>query len=84
MDAYYFTFHSMTQAQTAASLLQRYGISAKFLRAPKAISSTGCGYAVQTGLNNAYDAINILRHAGVIPRRIFRTAGSGNIMEVSL
>lgn len=84
MDAYYFTFHSMTQAQTAAFVLQKHGFTAAFLRAPKAISTTGCGYAVQIGLTDAYGGIYVLRNAGVFPQKIFRIHRNGDTREVSM
>lgn len=84
MDAYYFTFHSMTQAQTAAAMLARHGNRAVFLRAPRAISVNGCGYAVQVSLADVYGAIYILRSGGISPQKVFRTAESGEAREVFL
>ncbi len=84
MDAYYFTFQSMTQAQTAAAALQRHGYSAIFMRAPKRISMTGCGYAVQIRLTDIYSALSVLGNSAMIPKKIFRSAGNGDVTEVFL
>lgn len=84
MDSYYFTFHSMTQAQSASAVLQRHGMMNVFMRAPKAISMTGCGYAVQVTLPEIYGAIHALRSAGIFPKKVMRHTDSGDYREVFL
>lgn len=84
MDAYYFTFQSMTQAQTAAVALQRHGYSAIFMRAPKRISMTGCGYAVQIQLSDIYSALSVLRNSAISPKKIFHSTLNGDVTEVFL
>ncbi len=82
MDTYYLTFQSMTQAQTAAMLLQQHGFETTAQRAPKGISLSGCGYAIQLGLSDVYGAIFVLRSKGVFPRRFFRANSYGDMKEV--
>ena len=82
MDAYYLTFQSMTQTQMAAAILQNHGFSATPLRAPKAISTSGCGYALQLWPSDVYGALIILRSKGASPRRVFRTGSDGDAKEV--
>ena len=84
MDAYYFTFHSMTQAQMAAAILRRHGLSADLVRAPKSISVAGCGNALQLKPSDGYNGLFILRNDGASPRKIFRTDRVGNAREVFL
>lgn len=84
MDAYYFTFQSMIQAQTAAAALQRHGYSAIFTRAPKKISVTGCGYAMQIRLSDIYSVLSVLQNSGLFPKKIFRSAVNGDVVEVFL
>lgn len=81
MDAYYLTFQSMTQTQTAAAALQEHGFAATPLRAPKAISVSGCGYAVQLWPSDVYGALFVLRSKGVSPRRVFRIGSNGEAKE---
>ena len=84
MDSYYFTFQSMTQAQTATAVLQQRGLSAIFMRAPKAISITGCGYAVKFWASDAGYVYSILLRYGVFPQKTFREKQSGFVEEVFL
>lgn len=84
MDAYYFTFRSMTQAQIAAQRLKHHGITAVFLRAPKSLSHTGCGYALQVDPTDVHGVVFILRNAGIYPWRLFRSLKNGEAQEVFL
>lgn len=84
MEAYYFTFRSMTQAQTASHKLKTHGLSAVFLRAPKALSASGCGYAVKTDAVHVHGAVLILRNAGIDQWKLFRTFENGTLQEVFL
>lgn len=84
MDAYYLTFQSMTRAQSAAGRLQQHGVVAGFLRAPKAISDLGCGYAVQVGRTDVQGALFLLKSAGIYPRKIYRITPIGDVEEVFL
>lgn len=84
MDAYYITFQSMTQAQTAMAVLQRQGIMAEYLRAPRLISSAGCGYALELKPSDIYGAMFILRNREIFPGKVFRITRSGDVREVFL
>ena len=84
MEAYYFTFRSMTQAQTAFRSLKSHGISATLLRAPKTLSHTGCGYAIQVSVSDVHGTALILRNAGIYPWRLFRSQEYGEAQEVFL
>ena len=84
MEAYYFTFQSLTQAQTAAAVLQRHGLPAVLVRAQKAMSVRGCGYAVRVSLTDAYAVNMLLRNAGVFPLKILRILNNGETREVFL
>ena len=84
MDAYYLTFQSMTQAQTAASILRRHGLIGEFLRAPKLISSTGCGYALQLKPSDLYGGMFILKNEGMPPKKVFQIGGNNHVREVFL
>ena len=84
MEAYYLTFQSLTQAQTAAAALQAHGFTAEILRTPKIISSSGCGYALQLRPSDVYGGIFVLRSKGAVPQRIFRINSAGIVKEVFL
>lgn len=47
MFDYYFTFRSITAAQRAQIALEKDGLYSLLLRAPRAMSSRGCGYALK-------------------------------------
>lgn len=81
MDAYYLTFQSMTQTQTAAAKLREHGITATPLRAPKSISVFGCGYALRLLPPDVLAALFVLRSKGVSPRRIYQIASNGDVKE---
>lgn len=84
MEAYYFTFQSVTQAQSGIAVLQRHGIPAKLVRAQRIISASGCGYAAELRVTDVYGAAFILQNAGVVLQKIFRITAGGVAGEVFL
>ena len=84
MFDYYFTFRSMTAAQQAVMLLNKNGLFASFLRAPRALSAKGCGFAVRVLFQNGTDAAMMLRKAGAIYEKVFQMNASGAWMEAYL
>ena len=84
MYEYYFTFQSITYAQTALSELFRVGIFAELIRTPKRMSSMGCGYAVKVRSGDGYPAYAALRSAGIAPLRSFRVYPDGRSEVTSL
>lgn len=84
MVYYLIICRSLTYAQRAAQVLERAGISAHILRAPKAISGEGCGHAVKVSERNLADALVVLCRGGIPPRQIFIAAGDGSYKEVRL
>ncbi len=81
---YYFTFRSMTAAQQAVMELNKSGLFASLLRAPRALSSMGCGYAVRVSLQNGTAAALVLRKAGIIFAKTFQMDASGVWREAYL
>lgn len=81
---YYFTFRSMTAAQQAVMELKKSGLFASLLRAPRALSSMGCGYAVRVAFQNGSAAALVLRHASVAFTKTFQADKSGGWREVLL
>ena len=81
---YYFTFRSMTAAQQAAAALNKSEIFASLLRAPRALSSMGCGYAVRVAFQSGPSAAAILHKSGVSYIKSFQMDISGYWKEVYL
>lgn len=79
---YYFTFRSMTAAQQAVMELKKSGLFASLLRAPRALSSMGCGYAVRVAFQNGSAAALVLRHTAADFTKIFQSDTSGGWREV--
>ena len=84
MFDYYFTFRSMTAAQLAVTELNKSGISSSLLRAPKAISSMGCSYAVRVSYHNGPAAALILRQTGIAFTKVFHLDDSAIWKEAFL
>ena len=84
MFDYYFTFRSMTAAQQAAMYLNKNGLFASLLRAPKVLSEKGCGFSVRILLQNGSDAAMILRKAGIYYEKVFQMSASGVWTEAYL
>ncbi len=83
MNAYYFTFRSMTKAQEAAMELSKLGISATFSRSPKAVSDLGCGYAVRVDLSGGWSVARALRNLGIRFEKVVQIS-NGTAREVWL
>lgn len=77
MYEYYFTFPSVTFAQRALSELVQKGIAAELIRAPKRISSYGCGYALKVSASDGYVASAVMRSAGIRPSKSIRVYFDG-------
>lgn len=64
------------------NLLERSGITARYLRPPADLSSRGCGYAVRIGANHLQMAVGLLRPQGLEPIRIYSSGEDGVYREV--
>lgn len=74
---------SLTYAQRSARTLERTGIAASVMRAPRSISTRGCGYCVSVSAKNAARAAEILENAGLKPERIYRREADGTYREAA-
>lgn len=81
---YYFTFRSITAAQQAVMELIKSGLSAYLLRAPKALATKGCGYAVRILFQSGTLAASVLRKSGISYMKCFQMGISGEWKEVCL
>lgn len=79
-----FMFRSLTYAQRSARALERAGLHASVIRAPKSVSTRGCGYCAVLGERYGRRALNLLEEAGLGPEKIYRRDPEGNLEEVRL
>lgn len=84
MFDYYFTFRSVTYAQRAQQLLTGAHISSAMMRAPKAMSSKGCGYALRIRASAAAHAADVLQNGGVPYSAVYRMRPDGTAETVAL
>jgi len=83
MTHYLILFHSMTQAQRAARLLERKGITAYVVKAPMKLTERGCTYALSLN-RRASEAAELLRASGLRMGKQFRTEDGEHFEEVRL
>ena len=83
MSHYLLLTRSITHAQRMADLLERSGITARYLRPPVSVSSKGCGYAVRIGGKHLHAAIGVLRPQGLEPVRIMYAGEDGVYQEIT-
>ena len=84
MNEYVFTFRSLTQAQKAAAVLTKLGISCGILRTPSALSDMGCGYGIRVRELSASSVAMVLRQQGIAYGKSFRVGEDGRAREVWL
>ena len=75
---------SLTYAQKAARALERAGITASILRAPKEISKEGCAYCVKVSDRKLETALTILKTTGTRVIGVYRQDLGGEWREVFL
>lgn len=82
MMQYLIMCRSMTYAQRSAATLERAGISARVVKAPQGLSSSGCGYGVS--LYRRFDeARNLLKKNGLLNGKIFFRDDDGEFREIN-
>ena len=81
---YLIVCRSLTYAQRTAAVLERAGITAHILRAPKSIDSEGCSHAVKVSERNLSLALTLLTREGLSPKRVYIVSADGTYNEVFL
>ena len=66
---------SITHAQRMAAVLENRGIKAFIARAPEGTDPRGCGYGVRLQQDKERQAKDILLHAGIRVRTVYRKDG---------
>lgn len=84
MLTYLILYSSLTRAQQAAVILDRERIGNRLTRAPKAVSTQGCGHSIRLGQGDLARALSVLERMELSPRRVYVTAGEGRYEEVAL
>ena len=84
MVYYLIICRSLTYAQRTASVLERVGITAHILRAPRAIAVEGCSHGVKIAQRRLPDALVALNRASLTPQRVFIMEADGSYQEVRL
>lgn len=82
MTQYLIMCTSLTYAQRAKKLLERYGISTALVKAPQGLNTMGCGYALSLH-KNLNEAVAILKKNNLLKGKIFMR-DEGEYMEVKL
>lgn len=83
MVYYLIICRSLTYAQKTAAVLERAGITAHIMRAPKLVSESGCSHAVKVSERNLMDALQILKRVRLSPERVYVMSADGSYKEVS-
>lgn len=84
MVYYLIICRSLTFAQKTAAALERVGITAHIMRAPKIVSESGCSHAVKVSERRLADALQVLNRVGLSPERVYIMSADGSYKEVSL
>ena len=75
---------SLTYAQRGVRLLERAGISAYLVRAPRLIAQAGCAYCIKVSQRWLERAGELMRGAKLVPRGIYQQLEDGSYEEVSV
>ena len=73
---------SLTYAQRGVRLLERAGISAYLVRAPRLIAQAGCAYCIKVSQRWLERAVELMREAKLVPRGIYQQLEDGSYEEV--
>lgn len=84
MVYYLIICRSLTYAQRTAQILNRVGIVAHIMRAPRSIAGEGCSHGVKIAQRRLAEALILLNRAGLPPSRVYLTAPDGSYQEVRM
>ncbi len=78
------TFRSVTPAQRAEQLLQRFGIGCRIQRTPRWMEKQGCGYSLRVSYTDADQCAELLRQREIPFRKIYTLNEEGRFEELRL
>lgn len=84
MVYYLIICRSLTYAQKTQAALERAGVTAHIMRAPRSIIGTGCSHAVKVSERRLADALMALKRVDMSPQRVYIMSADGSYKEVSL
>lgn len=84
MVYYLIICRSLTYAQRTAAILERAGITARVLRAPRSIAGEGCSHSVRVAERHLSRGLVLLHRANLNPKQIYMTEADGSYREVDL
>ena len=84
MRVYFITVRSVTFGQRAESVLRKGGIGVSLQRTPRWMEEQGCGYCLRLRTEDVMNAVQLLRAAQVLFRRVYVQGRDGEIEEVRL
>lgn len=70
MEKYLIMCRSMTHAQRSQRLLERNGIMSSVIKAPTALTHSGCGYALILR-HHGQDGIRLLKEAELLSGKVY-------------
>lgn len=82
MRSYFITFRSVTFAQRGESALHNAGISCVLQRTPRWMEAQGCGYCLKLRMQDAKQAVELLRQKQVPFRKLYVQQEDGEVEEV--
>lgn len=84
MKFYYITVRSVTFAQRGERVLTGKGIRCTVQRTPRWMEKQGCGYCLRVWTEDALQAAELLREAGVPIRKVYVQRPDGQLEELPL
>ncbi len=78
------TFRSVTPAQRGKDVLFRRGIESFLQRTPRWQEQQGCGYCLHVECDRLTEAVEELRTAGILYRKVYRCPKEGEAEELDL
>ena len=81
---YLIVCRSLTYAQRTASVLERAGVTARILRAPRSVIGEGCGYGVKVSERSLAESLVLLNRMGLKPRGVYIAEADGSYREVGI
>ena len=82
MYEYYFTFGSITAAQTAVRTLDRFSVPSRLTRTPKELQMQGCGYSVAVRSGYYVQARDEMDRQKLPYRRVYCRFTDGSFEEM--
>jgi len=84
MVQYLILCRSLTYAQKAARALERTGITASIMRAPKELGKEGCAYCVKVSERRLQAALTVLKNTETRVGRVYSIEANGEIREAAV